>query len=103
MKTEKQKQPPGFQIPLMSALASILILANCAEYRLFHRLCIYQDRATEHLRPNQRKKKLMSALAIILIFLLIESCIRIEMAVGSVAVRDVVASFFALAPHGPSL
>ena len=38
-------------------MPSIVILANCAEYRLFHRLCIYQDRATEHLRPNQRKKK----------------------------------------------
>ena len=41
----------GFDMP------SFLILANCAEYRLFHRLCIYQDRATEHLRPNRRKKK----------------------------------------------
>ena len=38
-------------------MPSFLILANCAEYRLFHRLCIYQDRATEHLRPNRKKKK----------------------------------------------
>ena len=50
MKTEKQKQPPASQSPLMCALA------------------------------------------IILMFLLIESCMRIEIAVGSVAVRDVVAS-----------
>ena len=34
-----------------------LILANRAEYHFFHRLCIYQDRATEHLRPNSRGKK----------------------------------------------
>ena len=33
-----------------------LILANRAEYHFFHRLCIYQDRATEHLRPNSKKK-----------------------------------------------
>ena len=38
-------------------LPTFLILANCAEYLFFHRLCIYQDRATEHLRPNSRKKK----------------------------------------------
>ena len=28
-----------------------------AKYLFSHRLCIYQDRATEHLRPNSRKKK----------------------------------------------
>ena len=38
-------------------MPTFVILANCAEYHLFHRLCIYQDRATEHLRPNSRKKK----------------------------------------------
>ena len=47
----------GGWICLCSDMPSILILANCAEYFLFHRLCIYQDRASEHLRPNQRKKK----------------------------------------------
>ena len=40
------------------ALPTFLILANRAEYHFFHRLCIYQDRATEHLRPNSRKKKI---------------------------------------------
>ena len=39
-------------------MPTFLILANRAEYHFFfHRLCIYQDRATEHLRPNSRKKK----------------------------------------------
>ena len=38
-------------------MPTLVILANCAEYHFFHRLCIYQDRATEHLRPNSRKKK----------------------------------------------
>ena len=33
------------------------VLANCALYCLFHRLCRYLDRATEHLRPNSEKKK----------------------------------------------
>ena len=46
-------------------MPSFLILANCAEYRLFHRLCIYQDRATEHLRPNRRKKRLKESLAVL--------------------------------------
>ena len=33
---------------------------------LFHCLCRYQDRATEHLRPNPRKKKdLMSTVSIV--------------------------------------
>ena len=38
-------------------MPTFLILANCAEYPFFHRFCIYQDRATEHLRPNSRKKR----------------------------------------------
>ena len=38
-------------------MPTFVILANCAEYHFFHRLCIYQDRATKHLRPNSRKKK----------------------------------------------
>ena len=38
-------------------MPTFLIRANRAEYHFFHRLCIYQDRATEHLRPNSRKKK----------------------------------------------
>ena len=37
--------------------AFLQVPANCAVYHLFHRLCRYQDRATEHLRPNSRKKK----------------------------------------------
>ena len=37
-------------------MPTFLIVANCAEYPFFHRLCIYQDRAIEHLRPNSRKK-----------------------------------------------
>ena len=37
--------------------AFLQVPANCAGYRLFHRLFRYQDRATEHLRPNSRKKK----------------------------------------------
>ena len=38
--------------------ALLQVLANWAVYPLFHRLCRYQDRATEHLRPNSRKKKI---------------------------------------------
>ena len=30
---------------------------------LFHCLCRYQDRATEHLRPNPRKKKIATKIA----------------------------------------
>ena len=43
-------------------LPTCLILANRAEYHFFHRLCIYQDRAAEHLRPNSRKKKMLGTL-----------------------------------------
>ena len=35
-----------------------LVLANCAMYLFSHRLCLFQDRATVHLRPNSRKKTL---------------------------------------------
>ena len=38
--------------------ALLQVLVNWAVYPLFDRLCRYQDRATEHLRPNSRKKKL---------------------------------------------
>ena len=44
-------------------MPTFLILANRAEYHFFHRLCIYQDRATEHLRPNSRKKNRLVAYA----------------------------------------
>ena len=41
-------------------MPTFLILANCAGYHFFHRLCFYQDRATEHLRPNSEEKKIRS-------------------------------------------
>ena len=48
--------------------------ANCAGYRLFHRLFRYQDRATEHLRPNSRKKKkTVTALVPVMSILLLQS------------------------------
>ena len=39
----------------------LLVLANCALYLFSHRLCFYQDRATEHLRPKSRDKKRVAA------------------------------------------
>ena len=39
----------------------LLVLANCAMYLFSHRLCLFQDRATVHLRPNSRKKKRVRA------------------------------------------
>ena len=35
-----------------------LVLANCAMYYFSPCLCLFQDRATEHLRPNSRKKNI---------------------------------------------
>ena len=35
----------------------LLVLANCAMYLFSHRLCFFQDRATEQTRPIPRKKK----------------------------------------------
>ena len=45
-------------------MPTFLILANCAGYHFCHRLCFYQDRATEHLRPNSEKKKSFSQLGL---------------------------------------
>ena len=46
--TIKERASQGHLPGLYDDLPFSLVLANCTVYRLFHCLCRYQDRATEH-------------------------------------------------------